>query len=134
MNQSKEEKLSLLSELIKLARIDKEVKEMEHHFLLQIANQLQIAQNEFETLFEQYIDFKPPKDDFNRILQLQRLILMSSVDLENHPDELNAIKNIGINMGLNPLAVDEVIVKMHQYENKIIPPDVLIGIFTKTFN
>lgn len=134
MNPSKEEKLSLLTELIKLARVDKEVKEMEHQFLLAIANQLQISQEEFETLFNQYIDFEPPKDDFNRILQLQRLILMSSVDLENHPDELNTIKNMGINMGLNPLAIDEVLVKMHQYENKIIPPDILIGIFTKTFN
>lgn len=134
MNHSKEEKLSLLTELIKLARVDKEVKEMEHQFLLAIANQLQISQEEFEALFEQHIDFEPPKDDFNRILQLQRLILMSSVDLENHPDELNTIKNIGINMGLNPLAIDEVLVKMHQYENKIIPPDILIGIFTKTFN
>jgi hypothetical protein len=134
MNPSKEEKLSLLTELIKLARVDKAVKEIEHQFLLAIANQLQISQDEFEGLFEQYIDFEPPKDDFNRILQLQRLILMSSVDLENHPDELNTIKNIGINMGLNPLAIDEVLIKMHQYENKIIPPDILIGIFTKTFN
>jgi hypothetical protein len=134
MNPSKEEKLSLLTELIKLARVDKAVKEIEHQFLLAISNQLQISQDEFEALFEQYIDFEPPKDDFNRILQLQRLILMSSVDLENHPNELNTIKNISINMGLNPLAIDEVLIKMHQYENKIIPPDILIGIFTKTFN
>ena len=134
MNQSKEEKLSLLTELIKLAKVDKEVKEMEHQFLLAIANQLEISQEEFEPLFTQYIDFKPPNNEFNRIIQLQRLILLSSVDLENHPEELTAIKNIGINMGLNPLAIDEVLVKMHQYENKIIPPDVLIGIFTKTFN
>ena len=52
MNHSKEEKLSLLTELIKLARVDKEIKEMEHQFLLAIANQLQISQEEFETLFK----------------------------------------------------------------------------------
>lgn len=134
MTQSKEEKLSLLTELIKLARVDNDLKDIERQFILAIANQLQISAEEFEVLFNQYIDFEPPEDEFNRVLQLQRLILMSNVDLENHPKELIAIKNLGIKMGLNPLAIDEALVKMHDYENKIIPPDVLIGIFTKTFN
>lgn len=118
MNPSKEEKLSIITELIKLAQVDKKIKVKEYQFLLAIAIQLQICLEEFERLFDQHIDFEHPKNNFNRIFQLQRLILMSSVDLENHPDELFLIKNLGVKMGLNPLAIDEVLIKKYQYENK----------------
>jgi hypothetical protein len=134
MDANKKEKLSLLTELIKLANADLEVREMEHQFLMAIAMQLGISAEEFVPLFEQNIDFVPPVNEFDRILQLQRLILLSNVDLENSENELRFIKELAIKMGLNSLAVDEVLRRMHDYENKIIPPDVLIAIFTANYN
>ncbi|MFN5417756.1 MAG: TerB family tellurite resistance protein [Flavobacteriia bacterium] len=134
MDANKNEKLSLLTELIKLANADLEVREMEHQFLMAIAMQLGISAEEFVPLFEQNIDFVPPVNEFDRILQLQRLILLSNVDLENSENELRFIKELAIKMGLNSLAVDEVLRRMHDYENKIIPPDVLIAIFTANYN
>lgn len=134
MDANKNEKLSLLTELIKLANADLEVREMEHQFLMAIAMQLGISAEEFVPLFEQNIDFIPPVNEFDRILQLQRLILLSNVDLENSENELRFIKELAIKMGLNSLAVDEVLRRMHDYENKIIPPDVLIAIFTANYN
>lgn len=134
MDSIKTEKLSLLTELIKLARVDMEFREMEQQFLMSIALQLEITPEEFTGLFMQYIDFTPPENEFNRILQLQRLILLSNVDLENNSKELQFIKECGMKMGLNPIAVDEVLRRMHDYENKIIPPDALIEIFTRTYN
>ncbi|MGV3631062.1 MAG: TerB family tellurite resistance protein [Bacteroidota bacterium] len=134
MSTDKTEKLSLMTELIKLARADQEVREAEHQFLMAIALQLQITPEDFKALFEQYIDFTPPQNEFDRILQLQRLILLSNVDLQNNEKEIAFIKEVGINMGLNPMAVDEVLNRMHDYENKIIPPDKLIEIFTRSYN
>lgn len=134
MDSEKIEKLSLLTELIKLARVDKEVREMEHQFLAAIANQLGVESEDFEKLFNEYIEFTPPKDEFNRILQLQRLILVMNIDLEISENELNQIKAVAINMGLNFLAVEEVLRRMHDYPNKLIPPNVLIEIFMRNYN
>jgi uncharacterized tellurite resistance protein B-like protein len=134
MDSEKIEKLSLLTELIKLARVDKEVREVEHQFLAAIANQLGVESADFEKLFDEYIDFTPPKDDFNRILQLQRLILVMNIDLEISEKELNQIREVAINMGLNFLAVEEVLSRIHEFPNKVIPPNVLIEIFMRNSN
>lgn len=134
MDANKNEKLSLLTELIKLANTDLEVREIEYQFLMSIALQLEISPEEFTKLFKENIEFTPPTNEFDRILQLQRLILLSNVDLENSENELRFIKELAIKMGLNSLAVDEVLRRMHDYENKIIPPDDLIAIFTANYN
>ncbi len=134
MSTDKTEKLSLITELIKLARVDQEVREIEYQFLMAIALQLQITPEEFKSLFDEYIDFTPPQGEFDRILQLQRLILLSNVDLQNSEKEIAFIKEVGVNMGLNPMAINEVLQRMHDYENKIIPPDKLIEIFTRNYN
>jgi hypothetical protein len=134
MDADKLEKLSLLTELIKLARVDQEVREIEYQFLLAIAAQLKVDPVDFNKLFEEYIDFTPPKDEFNRILQLQRLILLMNVDLESSEKEKLHIKEVAINMGLNFLAVEEVLRRMHEFPNKLIPPDVLIEIFMRNNN
>lgn len=134
MDSEKIEKLSLLTELIKLARVDKEVREIEYQFLIAIATQLKVEPSDFTKLFEEYIDFTPPEDEFNRILQLQRLILLMNVDLESSDEEMLHIKEVAINMGLNYLAVEEVLKRMHEFPNKLIPPNVLIEIFMRNNN
>jgi hypothetical protein len=134
MDSEKLEKLSLLTELIKLARVDKEVREIEYQFLLAIAAQLKVDPVDFNKLFEEYIEFTPPKDEFNRILQLQRLILLMNVDLESSEKEILHIKEVAINMGLNYLAVKEVLRRMHEFPNKLIPPNILIEIFMRNNN
>lgn len=134
MDTNKIEKLSLLTELIKLARADEEVREEEFRFLMAIAEQLGISADELAVLFKEYIDFQPPAGDFERILQLQRLILLSNVDSQSDQQELSFIRQTAIRMGLNALAIEEVLARMNDYENKVIPPETLIGIFTKNYN
>lgn len=129
----KNERKSLLAELIKMAKADKEIRDVEFNFLLAIASQLGVTKDEFKELFEQYIEFLPPKLEFDRILQFQRLVLLMNVDMEIDESELLYIKNLGIRMGLHPSATEEVLRRMHDYENKVIPPEKLIEIF-KTFH
>ncbi len=127
------EKWSLLSDLVKLAQTDNTVREAEFQFLLSIAAQLGITKEEFKKIFEEYIEFNPPKMELDRIVQFQRLILLMNVDLEVDEAEIDYIRDIGIRMGLHPAATNEVLARMHEYPNKVIPPTILLEIF-RTFH
>ena len=128
------EKHSLLSQLIKMAQSDGKIKEVEFQFLLSLAAQMGVTKDDFKRLFEEYIDFSPPKLEYDRILQFQRLILLMNVDSEIDDAEVEYIKNLGIRMGLHPSATNRVLEEMHDYPNKIIPPDRLIAIFRTHHN
>jgi len=128
------EKLSLLTELIKLARCDHEVREQEYRFLQTIAQSLQVSKEDFHPLFEEYIEFAPPESEFERILQFHRLVLLMNVDQESSDSEIEFLKDIGIRIGLNPNATNRVLATMNDYPNKVIPPDKLIEIFKENYN
>lgn len=128
------EKLSLLTELIKLARIDNKVREQEYNFLQTIAKSLNVSKGDFDKLFEEYIEFTPPESEFERILQFHRMVLLMNVDTETSEEELDFVKDIGIRIGLSPSATNQVLTRMNDYPNKVIPPEILIEIFKKQFN
>ena len=128
------EKLSLLTELIKLARCDHKVREQEHRFLLTIAQSLDVSKEDFDSLFEKYIEFTPPESEFERILQFHRLVLLMNVDKETSDLEVEFLKDIGIRIGLNPMATNRVLSEMNKYPDKIIPPDKMIEIFKEQYN
>ena len=128
------EKLSLLTELIKLARCDHKVREQEYIFLLSIAQSLDVSKEDFDSLFETYIEFTPPESEFERILQFHRLVLLMNIDKETSDLEVEFLKDIGIRIGLNPMATNQVLAKMNDYPNKVIPPEKLIEIFKEHYN
>ena len=111
---SYEEKLSILSEMISLARVDQEIQSSEFDFLWGVAERLGVNRDDFETLFQYPARNIIPKTLGERILQFHRLVLLR--------------------MGLPPSAIDQVLALMHQYPDKIVPPDVLIGIFKAHYN
>ncbi|MDY8134035.1 TerB family tellurite resistance protein [Aquimarina sp. 2201CG5-10] len=131
---SKEEKLSLLSEMIQFAKADKKYKEQEHSFILAVASQLGVTREEVGELIENGVDKKPLQPESQRILQFHRLVLLMNVDQEASQIEIHKIKNIGLQMGLRPEAIDTVLKEMHNYPNKVIPPDELIAIFSRFYN
>ena len=124
-----EEKLSIVKELIKLAKSDGELREIEFQFLWAIAQQLGVGKADFENLFHLNIAFIPPKFEADRIIQLHRLILVMNVDEEVSAEEKNKIREIGLKLGLMPLAIEEVFNEMVKHPNNMIPPDQLIKIF-----
>lgn len=128
------EKLSLITELIKLARVDSQVREQEYAFLLSIAQSLHVTKEDFDTLFKKYIVFTPPKSEFDRILQFHRLVLLMNIDQETSDAEIEYLRNIGIRIGLNPIATNKVLDTMNSYPNKVIPAEKLIEIFKENYN
>ena len=89
------EKLSLLTELVKLARCDHNVREQEYESLMTIAQSLNVSKEDFDSLFEKYIEFTPPESEFERILQFHRLVLLMNIDKETSDVEVELIKDIG---------------------------------------
>lgn len=128
------EKLSLLTELIKLANCDKTLKEQEYNFISAVAKSLEVDHQEFEKLFNQYIDFTPPVSEVDRILQFHRLVLLMNIDKATKEEELKIVRNLGFRMGLNPLSTETVLHEMNMYPDKIIPTQRLLEIFKANFN
>jgi hypothetical protein len=133
MSEEKNERENLIHQLILLAKADDQIKEIEFQFILTLAAQMGLGREELKILFEKHIEFNPPKLEFHRIIQFQRLILLMNVDLDIDKKEIDYIKNLGIRMGLHPSATNEILKIMYDYEHKIVPPDVLLNIF-KTYH
>ena len=129
-----EEKLSILSEMISLARVNEGIKDVEFDFLWGVAEQLGVHRDDFETLFDSPARNIIPKTLLQRIIQFHRLVLLMNVDREQTFKEIDKLHNIGLRMGLPPSAIDQVLVVMHQYPDNIIPPEILIGIFKAHYN
>ncbi|AXT58518.1 MULTISPECIES: hypothetical protein [Aquimarina] len=131
---SKEEKLSLLSEMIDFAKADKKIKDEEYNFILAVASQLEISEEEIGYLVRNSAEKRNLQPESQRILQFHRLVLLMNVDQEAALSEVDKIKEMGLHMGLRQEAVDTVLKEMHKYPNKVIPPKDLIEIFTRFYN
>lgn len=128
------EKLSILSEMITFAKVDNLVREPEYNFLLTVARQLGIAQDVFDALFEKRSEHLIPKTQAERILQFHRLVLLMNVDQVQEEVEVKRLHEMGLGMGLPPSAIDQVLLVMHKYPGKVVPPEVLIDIFKAHYN
>ncbi|WP_103070715.1 hypothetical protein [Aquimarina sediminis] len=131
---NREEKLSLLSEMIQFAKADKKFKEEEYNFILAVALQLEVTKDEVDILVEKGVEKTNLQSESQRILQFHRLVLLMNVDQETSQLEIQKIKEMGLHMGLRPEAIDMVLEKMYEYPNKVIPPQELIAIFTRFYN
>lgn len=124
-----EEKLSLLSELIKLADVDKNNREEEYLFLQWVAGSIGVTSEAFNKLFDEYADFTPPKLEVDRIVQFQRMVILANVDGEVDEKEISKIRELGMRMGLNGQAVNQVLSEMKDAENGILSAHRLVQIF-----
>ncbi len=129
-----EEKLSILSEMIAFARVDNTVKTEEYNFLLNVANQLGVDKQTFDSLFDKTAMPVFLKSEAERILQFHRLVLLMNIDSSETSLEVALLHNIGLGMGLPPSAIEQVLTIMHKYPDKIIPPEILINIFKIHYN
>lgn len=128
------EKLSLLSELVKLARVDSEISAMELEFIQQIAQMLGLEKDYVMPLIGENIAYKAPKSEFDRILQFHRLVLLANVDLHIVGEEIIALQKAGIKLGLRPEAINAVLKEMKIHANGMVPTQRMIEIFTAYHN
>lgn len=131
---TQEQKLSLLAEMIEFAKVDGELHERELEFLALVANELQIDKPVFIELFRRHSDIKVIKSEAQRIHQFYRLALLMHVDGNLHINEHIAIRQMGINMGLSPRAMDRVLDKMKNSPTGIVNAAEIVDIFKEQQN
>ena len=124
-----QEKLSLLQDLIVLSKADNNVSFMEAQFINSIVLGLGVSADELQKIIESPIKYDPQDREIDRIIQFYRLLLLMGVDTEHHKAEVDFCKQIGLKMGLNPIAIEEVIKRILASEKGMLPPNEIIGIF-----
>lgn len=129
-----EEKLSLLAEMIAFAVVDGKLHDREYQFLSIVANELQIKKEDFKNLFHEELKPIPMKSESQRIQQFYRLALLMHCDGVLHEKEEIAIKQMGVNMGLNPFAIKRILKAMEQSPTRMIDGEILINIFKEQLN
>ncbi len=128
------EKLSLLSEMIAFAQTNESIKSIEYKFLLGVAKQLDISQEDFDYLIKHPVTYVHLKSHSERIVQFHRLVLLMNLDSEITPKELVRLHNFGLRMGLSHESINRVLDLMESFPNKVVPPDFLIDIFKVQYN
>lgn len=129
-----EEKISLISEMIAFAVVDGELHDREYDFLWIVAQELGIEKAVFLELFSKRDSIKVIKDEHHRIMQFYRLALLMHSDGVLHEREIQAINEIGINMGLNPMGIKRTLKAMAQSPNQMIEPETLLFSFELQHN
>lgn len=133
MNTEKE-KLKLLADMIAFSLVDGRLHEREYQFVWIVAQELGISKNEFNELFHKELPEDVIKSEFERIQQFYRLALLMHCDGILHPKEEEAIRQIAINMGLNPSATNRILKLMKESPNAMITPQVLLNYFQEQHN
>ena len=129
-----EEKLALLTEMIAFSIVDGKLHDREYLFLSMIAEELQISKDDFKSLFHQENYLVVIKSEFERIQQFYRLALLMHCDGVLHEKEEIAIKQMGVNMGLNPFAIKRILKAMEASPTRMIDGETLVNIFKEQLN
>jgi uncharacterized tellurite resistance protein B-like protein len=130
----KDNSRAMLSDLIVLAYADEKLTKTEYDFILRLAKRMDIDKQEVDLLFKNPLPSKPLFTELERITHFYKLVLLMNVDLETHEKEVHAVRNFGLKMGIRPGVVDQILIRMNEFENKIIPSKELVKIFQTYYN
>ena len=125
---------ALISDLIIMAYADGKVTDSEYEFVLRLADRMGFGKNEVDALFEHPQPSKPLFSELERITHFYKLVLLMYVDNEIHEKEVITARNFGLKMGIRQGVIDQILNKIDQYEDHIIPSEVLMKIFKTYYN
>lgn len=134
MGNKHQEKLSLIQDLIALSKADGNVDYMEDNFIRNIASSLGVSEEELNELKKNPVDFNPEDNETARIIQFYRLLLLMGIDQNRTSEEINCCKQLALNMGLNPVAVNKTITQILNAESGMLSPEEVIKIFQVQHN
>ncbi|SRX55427.1 TerB family tellurite resistance protein [Aequorivita sp. CIP111184] len=125
---------ALLSDLINMVMADGKINVSELEFIQKIARRMEISNQEVIDLFENPQPSQILFSEVERITHFYKLMLVMNVDNETHEKEVIALKNFGLKMGIRSVVADQILRKMDQYDNKLVPAEELLKIFKIYYN
>ena len=133
MDPYAEEKLSHLSDLIKLSRVDGNESHSELNFINSVAARLRIEKSDVERIKngELEITISVPDSKSKAIKQFHRLIILTGIDRLIFKEEVSFCMEVGLRMGLNVEAIEEVLRKTLRNQTHLIQIDEVEEIFKK---
>jgi len=131
---NKEQKLNLLSQLVKMAKADKVFKFVEFKYLTDVAEVLGITSGQLDEIIEKDIVAPIPKKMPDRTRQIYRLSVMMMVDGEISKEEMILLKNYAVELGLDPSGVELMIHRMEQNKGGMLLDKELMRIFSIQLN
>lgn len=135
MSLSNEEKLTHLLDLMNLAKTDEQVSKVETIYILKVAERLGIDQLELAKLEALGMEQKfIPKAEHHIIPLFHRLLILMGIDAIIADNEISFCKNLGLQMGLNLYAIDEIIQLALEGDAKYMHPEQVNVIFKKYYN
>ncbi|MBL3658512.1 hypothetical protein [Fulvivirga sediminis] len=135
MSLSKEEKLSHLFDLMNMAKADDAIQKIESVYIYKVAERMGIDQLELvklETLGVEKRSF--PKTEHQIIPLFHRLLILMCIDASIDDLEISFCKDLGLKMGLNPFAVNEIVTLACQKQPEHLSPDEINTIFRRFYN
>ena len=129
-----DDKYALISDLIVLAKADEKITSREYDLIFRLAKRMGVTKGKVEVLLQNPMVSKPIFSEFERITHFHKLLSMMNVDGEVHKKEVIVLRNFGLKMGIRPGAIDQILIKMNDYEDKIVPTKELLNIFQAHYN
>ena len=136
MERDYQEKVSHLYDLIRLSRADGKESLSEISFINSVAVKLGIDVEDMEIIRSEFfhIKFLPPEHEADVIPQFYRLVFLMVADRQIDTHELNFCYDLGMRMGLNLYAVQEILKKMIAHKGERISVVEMNDIFRKYYN
>ena len=125
---------SLISDLIYMVMADGKIKPSEIQFIEKLSKRMSVPMDEVYELFENPKKTRVPISEAERITHFYRLMLVMKVDGETHVEELIALEEFGLNMGIRPGVAEQIRSKMGEYKDGIVPPKELLKVFKAYYN
>jgi hypothetical protein len=125
---------ALISDLIIMAHADGKVADSEYEFVLRLADRMGFSKTEVDTLFEYPQPSQPLFTELERTTHFYKLVLLMYVDNEIHEQEIITARNFGLKMGIRQGVIDQILNKVNEYEDHVIPVEDLMKIFKTYYN
>lgn len=113
---------------------DGKINSFEIEFIQRLAKRMGISDREIIDLFESPEPSQKMFSEVERISHFYKLILMMNIDNETHESEIVTLKNFGLKMGIRPGVADQILYKMEDYEDRLLPANELLKIFKIYYN
>ncbi len=131
---TKEQKINLLKQLVKMAKADGVFKFVEFKYLTEVAEMMGITAAQLDEIIEDETVTALPQTKLEKARQIYRLAVMMEIDQEVAFAEKKLLKDLAVMLNLHPSGVNKMLETMQQNKGGMLFDDDLIDIFSKELN